>query len=151
MITQEIKEEIPIIDFNILDGNKDELDTQLLLQNQQLQKQNTKLKSQIDSLQKQIEFLQQKIDSLLRERFSPKSEQLSSNQLSLFADEEQKEIETPKEEEKIEVEYTRAKGNKKRPPKELERVEVIHDIDEDEKTCSCGCQKIVIAKEITEQ
>jgi len=160
MITQEIKEEIPIIDFNILDGNKDELNTQLLLQirqlllenqqlrssNQQLQKQNSELKSQIDSLQKQIELLQQKIDYLLRERFSPKSEQLSSNQLSLFADEEQKEIETPKEEEKIEVVY-----NKKRPPKELDRVEVIHDIDEDEKTCKCGCQKVVIGKEITEQ
>ena len=65
---------------------------QLLLENQQLQKQNTELKSQIDSLQKQLELLQQKIDYLLRQKFSPKSEQLSSNQLSLFADEEQKEI-----------------------------------------------------------
>jgi transposase len=124
---------------------------QLRSSNQQLQNQNTELKSQIDSLQKQIELQQQKIDYLLRQKFSPKSEQLSSNQLSLFADVEQKEIETLKEEEKIEVVYTRAKGNKKRPPKELERVEVIHDIDEDEKTCKCGCQKVVIAKEITEQ
>jgi len=165
MITQEIKEENKSLDFNILDSNEAELKIGLLLQNrqlslknQQLQKQNSELKSQIDSLQKQnselqkqLELLQQKIDYLLRERFSPKSEQLSSNQLSLFADEEQKEIETPKEEEKIEVVYTRAKGNKKRPPKELDRVEVIHDIDEDEKTCKCGCQKVVIGKEITEQ
>jgi len=39
-----------------------------------------------------------------------------------------KRLAKPKEKEKIKVVYTRAKGNKKRLPKELERVEVIHDI-----------------------
>ena len=135
MITQEINKEISISNFNDLTIENGDLITTLLIQNQQLslenqqlnqskneniefQNQNTKLKSQIDSLQKQLKLQQQKIDYLLRQRFSPKSEQLSSNQLSLFADLEQKEIETPKEEEKIEVTYTRAKGGKKRPPKD---------------------------------
>lgn len=39
----------------------------------------------------------------------------------------------------------------KRPPAHLPRVRVEHDISDEEKIYSCGCQKKVIGEIITEQ
>lgn len=100
-----------------------------------------------------IKLLEQKIDYLIREQFSQKSEKLSSNEPSLFDDfddEENEEIEEEKQEE-IKIEYTRAKGGKKRPPEHLVRVRVEHDISDEEKICDCGCKKRVISEVISEQ
>jgi transposase len=98
----------------------------------------------------QIKSLEQRIDYLVRDKFAQKSEKLPDGQLSLFADLEDKEAEHI-EEEKVEITYTRAKGGKKRPPAHLPRVRVEHDISEEEKICSCGCQKKVIGEIISEQ
>jgi len=98
----------------------------------------------------QIKLLEQKVDYLTRQIFSQKSEKLPDGQLSLFADLENKKVEEEKQEE-IEITYIRAKGGKKRPPAHLSRVRVEHDIPEEEKTCSCGCQKKIIGEIITEQ
>ena len=106
--------------------------------------------AQIEKLNQHIKLQDQKIDYLTRQLFSKKSEKLPDGQLSLFADLEDKEVEPIKEEE-IEVTYTRAKGGKKRPPAHLPRVRVEHDISDEEKICSCGCQKQVIGEIISEQ
>lgn len=98
----------------------------------------------------QNKLLEQKVDYLTRQLFSQKSEKLPDGQLSLFADLENKEIEEEKQEE-IKIEYTRAKGGKKRPPAHLPRVRIEHDISDEEKICSCGCIKKVIGEIITEQ
>ena len=97
-----------------------------------------------------IKLQDQKIDYLTRQLFSQKSEKLSDGQLSLFADLENKEVEEEKQEE-IEITYVRSKGGKKRPPAHLPRVRVEHDIPDEEKICSCGCQKKVIKEIISEQ
>jgi len=104
----------------------------------------------IELLTAQNKLLEQKVDYLTRQIFTKKSEKLPDGQLSLFADLEDKEVQE-EEEEKIEITYTRAKGGKKRPPEHLPRVRVEHDISEEEKICSCGCQKKLLREVITEQ
>ena len=56
------------------------------------------------------------------------------------------------EEEEIHVPgHTRKKGGRKKLPEDLPRVEVVHDIDEQDKVCSCGCQLKRIGEETSEQ
>ena len=81
-------------------------------------------------------YLKEKIDALIRQRFSPKSEKFPSNQPGLFGDEEEVIVEEDTEV----IEYTRKKGGRKKPPADLPRVRVEHDIDEADKMCSCGCK-----------
>jgi len=124
-------------------GKKDGIIKELL-EKDELRNQQDELKNQ------QIKLLEQKIDYLTRQIFSKKSEKLPDGQLSLFADEENKEVEEI-EEEQVEITYTRTKGGKKRPPANLPRVRVEHDLSEEEKICSCGCKKKIIGEIITEQ
>lgn len=128
--------------------SKQENSTIILSEN--MQKALDKSNRIIEEQAAHIKLQDQKIDYLTRQLFSQKSEKLPDGQLSLFADEEEKEIESI-EEEKIEIIYTRAKGGKKRPPAHLPRVRVEHDILDEEKICSCGCQKKVMKEIITEQ
>jgi len=56
------------------------------------------------------------------------------------------------DEEKIHVPgHTRKKRGRKPLPEDLPRVEVVHDIDEQDKVCSCGCERRRIGEEISEQ
>lgn len=43
------------------------------------------------------------------------------------------------------------KSGRKPLPKELDRIVIEHDIREEAKTCDCGCQKIHIGDEVSEQ
>ena len=128
--------------------SKQEKSMILLLENMQksLEKSN---KINIDLIV-QNKLLEQKVDYLTRQLFSHKSEKLPDGQLSLFADLENKEV-TEEKQEEIKIEYTRAKGGKKRPPAHLPRVRVEHDISDEEKICSCGCKRKVIGEIISEQ
>ena len=135
--------------------SKQEIAIQLLLENMQKaldnrDKINEELIAKNDLLFAQNKLLEQKVDYLTRQLFAKKSEKLPDGQLSLFADLENKEVEEDKQEE-IKIEYTRAKGGKKRPPEHLPRVRVEHDISDEEKICSCGCQRKVIKEVKSEQ
>lgn len=89
--------------------------------------------------------------------FGRKTEKLSS------ADEATQEIlfdevyveaeeESSQEEPAIEVPaHTRRKSGRKPLPEGLPRVEVIHDLKEEEKVCGCGCTMERIGQETTEQ
>lgn len=48
-------------------------------------------------------------------------------------------------------EHKRKKPGRKPLPKELARVDIIHDLTEEDKICHCGCMKKCIDEEITEQ
>jgi transposase len=103
----------------------------------------------IEQKNKTIADLQQKLDYMLRQKFASSSEKFPSNQPSLFQDDLDIKVEEDEQEEKIS--YTRKKrGNKNRPPESLPRIRVEHDLNEDEKICSCGCDMKRI-KEITSQ
>jgi len=101
--------------------------------------------SEINILKEQIRCLQDRL-------FGRKSEKISSDreQLSLF--------ELPKEHFPIADEYVieipshkRKKRGRKPIPENLPRIEVIHDIDEADKQCECGCMKERIGQEVSEQ
>ncbi len=102
----------------------------------------------LEKKDKEIKYLQEKLDYLIRQKYNPKSEKFK-NQPSLFEDSED---DIPIEEDKeIKIEYTRKKGGRRKPPKDLPRVTVEHDIDETDKICSCGCKMHVIKKLVSEQ
>ena len=129
---------------------KDKVIKELLEQNKLLKSQNELQNKIIQDQSNNIKLLEQKVDYLTRQIFLKKSEKLPNAQLSLFTDLENQETERI-EEEKIEITYVRAKGGKRRPPAHLPRIRVEHDISDEEKICSCGCQKKVIGEIITEQ
>jgi transposase len=104
---------------------------------------------EISSLKKENQYLQEKLDYLIRQQFSSKSEKIGSNQPSLFDDNEEK-IEVEVDEE-IKIEFTRKKGGRRKPPTDLPRVRVEHDIDESDKIGSCGCKLHRIKEIISEQ
>ena len=45
----------------------------------------------------------------------------------------------------------KARGKRARLPAELERVEIVHDVPEDQRTCPCGTPMVVIGSEVSEQ
>ncbi len=47
--------------------------------------------------------------------------------------------------------HDRKKGGRKPLPKDLPRIEVIHDIDDADKVCACGCDKTRIGEESSEK
>ena len=54
--------------------------------------------------------------------------------------------------EEIEIKaHKRGKRGRKPLPADLPRVDVIHDLEEEEKTCACGCMKSRIGEEVSEQ
>ena len=105
--------------------------------------------------QTQINLLEEKISLLQQNLFGRKSEKLdpSPDQPSLF-DEAEELSETPPEEEVAEITvpgHTRKKPGRKPFPKDLPRVDKIHDISEEEKTCACGCQLSRIGEDVSEK
>ncbi len=108
-------------------------------------------KQKITSLEKENKYLQEKIDSLIRQQFSSKSEKFSPNQPGLFDNKEEDKEDLPIEEDTELIEYTRKKGGRRKPSKDLPRVRVEHDCDEADKMCSCGCKMHRIKELVSEQ
>lgn len=127
--------------------------------------------STIETLQKQVALLQLKLDTsektiakkddtikslnhqlyLFRNaKFGRKSEKFDDSiQMRLF--DEAEEVNESEETQET-VTYTRKKrGTRKSLPKNLPFVEVIHDIDECDKQCDCGCKLTHISEDITEK
>ena len=102
-----------------------------------------------NSQKEEIKLLQEKVDYLLRQQFASKSEKFNPNQPSLFENNEVT-IEVEVDEE-IKIEFTRKKGGRRSPPKDLSRVRVEHDISEEKKLCSCGDKMHRVKEVISEQ
>ncbi len=102
-----------------------------------------------------IKLLEEQIRLLRHQMFVRKSEKLArevdTGQILLFNEVEQIESQAT-EQESIEVPaHTRRRGKRKPLPEELPRVEVIHDISEEEKKCACGAEKSRIGEETSEK
>ena len=70
----------------------------------------------------------------------------------LFDMPEDVQVEEDEEVEKIVVpEHTRKKKGRKSLPDNLPRVDVVHDIPEDEKICACGCELSRIGEDVSEK
>ena len=84
--------------------------------------------------------------------FGRRSEKLPADsttvQLPLFDLPEPEHIEPPKV---TIASHDRKKPGRKPLPPELPRVEIVHDLPEEEKVCACGCQLSRIGEEVSEQ
>ncbi|MFI8742161.1 IS66 family transposase [Pseudomonas sp. NPDC077405] len=104
-----------------------------------------------------IIHLQEQNALLIQRLFGRKSEQSAdpdSPQLAMFNEAESlAELPAESEQETAEevVATTKRRGKRKPLPAELPRIEVIHELPEQELTCECGCRKQVIGEETSEQ
>lgn len=133
-----------VLDVQTLENEIDILNQQIVSSSEKEQQ----LENENELLREQIRLLQAKL-------FGRKSEKvLSSNgvvQLPLFEfTAPQEEDEEAAQEIKIEG-HTRKKRGRKPLPDHLPRIEVIHDVSEEEKVCECGCQKDCIGEKKAEQ
>ena len=106
-----------------------------------------------DKYRLQIDYLQEQIRLLKNELFGRKTEKLpviDHHQLPLFDKADQ--IQAAAQPQKIVIAQHRRKKTGRKPlPEDLPRVEVIHDLAEDEKTCACGSRLSRIGEEVCEK
>jgi transposase len=108
-----------------------------------------------DRLNRETNFLLEQIQLLRAQLYGRKSEKIipkdGPRPLYLFDMPEPEGI----EEENTEIirisGHSRKKPGRKPLPEDLPRVEVIHDLDEKDKVCACGCQLKRIGEETSEQ
>jgi len=107
--------------------------------------------SEINILKEQIKYLQNQLFGRKSEKTPVEPEQI---QLSLF---NPPEATFPigdqlEQDEEIEIQaHKRKKRGRKPIPENLPRIEVVHDVDEADKICDCGCLKDCIGEEVSEQ
>ena len=123
----------------------------------------TDIQGNFIGLQKEFEGLQLRYDKetgLLLEQirhlryklFGTKSEKADDHVTLPLFDMPEPEAEPSEPEDKVEIPaHTRKKRGRKPLPAELPRVDVVHDIPEDEKICGCGCELSRIGEEVSEQ
>jgi transposase len=112
------------------------------------------LRLHLQRLEQENELLREQVRLLRAQIFGRKSERFKvadDSQLLLF-NESVAGIDKAVEPEQIEIPaHTRKKAGRRPLPENLPRVEVIHDITDEEKICSCGCTKSRIGEEVSEQ
>jgi transposase len=124
------------------------IDLQKIIQSQGLQ---------IRSKNQEIERLEEEIRLLRQALFAPKSEKRKdtglSPQLALFdlPENPPAEEDSKPEKEIVISEHTRKKKGRKPIPDHLPRIEIVHDIADDEKQCACGCALSKIDEDISEK
>lgn len=103
----------------------------------------------------EIEYLNERLSLLLAHLYGKKSEKSSfeyelPGQLSFLESDEEVPLTQPVESIDVPA-HTRKKSGRKPLPDTLPRVEVIHDIPEDQKQCGCGSTLSCIGEEVSEQ
>ena len=101
--------------------------------------------------QTEIRILKEQVQYLKDKLFGRRSERIHRNdsQLPLF---DFLEPVLPDESETVVIpSHKRRKRGRKPLLDNLPRVDVIHDLSEEEKTCQCGCMKSRVGEEISEQ
>ena len=101
-------------------------------------------------------ILREQVRLLRAQLFGRKTEKRSldsdNGQALLFNEAEAFSSVEEEEKEDLEIKAHKRKKRGRRPlPADLPRVDVIHDISEEEKVCACGCIKDCIGKETSEQ
>ena len=108
------------------------------------------------SYQQKIEYLEERIRLLQNEIFGRKTEKRffpepPSVQMGLFSDPEAVLPEIVPEDEITIPEHTRKKRGRKPLPDDLPRIEVVHELTEEQRLCECGCVKGKIGEETSEK
>jgi transposase len=106
--------------------------------------------------QEKIHYLEEQLRLFKNELFGRSSEKRhepSPDQMPLFdGNDDQGAGETQARDETIVIAaHARKKRGRKALPKDLPRIDIIHDLSEEEKQCGCGLQKSCIGEEISEK
>ena len=119
------------------------------------------LKALLREKELRIAKLEEELRLLIHKRFGASSEKADPDQLPLFNEaeglvgtSEADEASAPEATDEITVpEHTRKKARRRPLPAELERVRIVHDVAEAEKSCPCGGGKMrrPIGEVVTEQ
>ncbi len=112
--------------------------------------------TQRDLFDKENDILREQIQLLRAQLYGRKSEKIIPEDgpqlLSLFDMPEPEGIDQDNDEEEIHVPaHNRKKRGRKPLPKDLPRIERVHDIDDTDKICPCGCELTRIGEEVSEQ
>ncbi len=107
------------------------------------------LKALVHEQQAEIVRLQEYVNVLLAKRYGPSSEKVPDEQLRLFNEAEQAATAAPEPEPPIQVPaHERAKPGRRALPEYLPRVEVVHELPEQERVCAHDGEPLVeIARE----
>jgi transposase len=139
-----------------LPNDVDELKTLIAQQAAQLEQHQHLIERQDDRLSRQktlIETLEERLRLMMQHRFGRRSEQLDGQlELQLFDEAElaQEPVELP-----ASVTVAGHSRQGRRPalgwPDDLQRVKVVHDLDDTDKTCPCGQPLRMIGEQVSEQ
>ena len=138
-------------------GALKEIVAHLTNEKERLLSEKEQLKASYNRSEVRAQLLEEEIELLRAKLFGPRSEKLAAKlvmpgQGSLFEFLCEKPLppseEEPKIEETISVPaHNRKKKGRKTLPDNLPHEEIVHDIPEDEKVCSCGCRLTQIGSE----
>ncbi|MBT8489538.1 MAG: IS66 family transposase, partial [Deltaproteobacteria bacterium] len=104
--------------------------------------------TRIGALEEQVRNLRAKLFGRKSEKQIPKDDQ----QLQLFDELEEIIEDQSLAEEKIVIPaHTRKKTGRKPLPSDLPRIEVVHDLKDEEKICDCGCEMVKIGEDTSEK
>jgi len=112
--------------------------------------------SLVEKYEEKIHYLEEKLRVFQQELFGRRSERRTGahpDQLPLFEDDNDQgpEQERTAQETIVIAAHSRKKRGRKPLPKDLPRVEIIHDLSDDEKQCACGAQLSCIGQEVSEK
>jgi transposase len=102
-------------------------------------------------LREQLRLIRLKMFTRVSERFQ---EEMENCQRLLFADLSDEEEKTGEEEQQEDIvikEHKRKKTGRRPIPEDLPRIELVHDISEEDKQCACGSKKSRIGEETCEK
>ena len=113
------------------------------------------LKGIIVDFKTEVNILQEQIRLLRKHIYGPRSEKIKADnpeQPSLFDEAEGTEaVEEAIAEKEITIPEHKRKTGRKPLPKDLPREDIIHDISDEEKKCSCGSELSRIGQEVSEK
>jgi transposase len=115
----------------------------------------TELRAKLDRYARENDLLREQIRLLRAQLYGRKSEKVipadGPRPLPLFDMPEPEGLDKEPEEEIQIPGHTRKKRGRKPLPEDLPRVDIVHDIKEEDKVCSCGCELKRIGEETSEQ
>jgi len=114
------------------------------------------LRERVTSLEVENNILREQVRLLKGKLFGRKTEKhavpVDNGQGLLFNEAEEFSVEIEEKKEEITIKAHNRKKTGRRPlPEDLPRIDVIHDLKEEEKICACGCMKSRIGEEVSEQ
>ncbi len=116
----------------------------------ELHQENDFLKNENVFIREELRLQRLKMFTRISERFQDATDNIQRLLFTDFSDDEG-ESEEEKQEDTLIKEHKRKKPGRKPIPEDLPRVEVVHDVPDDEKQCACGSEKSRIGEETCEK